>query len=59
MRLVEAFIKQIKNNSNMDIAINTSQSRYHVNDKGYYGEFGAHIFPKCSIPTWRNCGRTI
>ncbi|WP_126246894.1 tryptophan synthase subunit beta [Chitinophaga rhizosphaerae] len=34
----------------MDIAINTSQSRYHVNEKGYYGEFGGAYIPEMLYP---------
>lgn len=34
----------------MDIAINTSQSRYHVNEKGYYGNFGGAYIPEMLYP---------
>lgn len=34
----------------MDIAINTSQSRYHVNEKGYYGDFGGAYIPEMLYP---------
>lgn len=34
----------------MDIAINTTQSRYHVNEKGYYGEFGGAYIPEMLYP---------
>ncbi|GEP96394.1 tryptophan synthase subunit beta [Chitinophaga cymbidii] len=34
----------------MDIAVNTSQSRYHVNEKGYYGQFGGAYIPEMLYP---------
>lgn len=34
----------------MDIAVDTSQSRYHVNEKGYYGEFGGAYIPEMLYP---------
>ncbi|WP_346318711.1 tryptophan synthase subunit beta [Chitinophaga sp. YIM B06452] len=34
----------------MDIAVNTSQSKYHVNKKGYYGEFGGAYIPEMLYP---------
>lgn len=34
----------------MDIAVNTSQSRYHVNEKGYYGKFGGAYIPEMLYP---------
>jgi tryptophan synthase beta chain len=34
----------------MDIAVNTSQSRYHVDKKGYYGEFGGAYIPEMLYP---------
>ncbi|MGN7721423.1 tryptophan synthase subunit beta [Chitinophaga sp. 22620] len=34
----------------MDIAVNTSQSKYHVNKKGYYGDFGGAYIPEMLYP---------
>lgn len=34
----------------MDIAVDTSQSRYHVNKKGYYGQFGGAYIPEMLYP---------
>ncbi|WP_343701809.1 tryptophan synthase subunit beta [Chitinophaga sp.] len=34
----------------MDIAVNTSQSRYHVNNKGYFGNFGGAYIPEMLYP---------
>ncbi|QEH41346.1 tryptophan synthase subunit beta [Chitinophaga sp. XS-30] len=34
----------------MDIAVDTLQSRYHVNEKGYYGEFGGAYIPEMLYP---------
>ena len=34
----------------MDIAVNTSHSKYHVNDKGYYGRFGGAYIPEMLYP---------
>ncbi|WP_341841020.1 tryptophan synthase subunit beta [Chitinophaga caseinilytica] len=34
----------------MDIAVNTSHSKYHVNEKGYYGEFGGAYIPEMLYP---------
>lgn len=34
----------------MDIAVDTLQSKYHVNEKGYYGEFGGAYIPEMLYP---------
>ncbi|WP_119078910.1 tryptophan synthase subunit beta [Chitinophaga alhagiae] len=34
----------------MDIAVNTSQSKYHVNEKGYFGNFGGAYIPEMLYP---------
>lgn len=34
----------------MDIAVNTSQSKFHVDKKGYYGEFGGAYIPEMLYP---------
>jgi tryptophan synthase beta chain len=34
----------------MDIAVNTSQSKYHIDKKGYYGEFGGAYIPEMLYP---------
>ncbi|RPE09510.1 tryptophan synthase subunit beta [Chitinophaga lutea] len=34
----------------MNIAVNTSQSKYHVNEKGYFGNFGGAYIPEMLYP---------
>lgn len=34
----------------MDIAVNTKGSKYHVNEKGYYGRFGGAYIPEMLYP---------
>ncbi|MGN6509266.1 MAG: tryptophan synthase subunit beta [Chitinophaga sp.] len=34
----------------MDIAVNTSQSKYHIDKRGYYGEFGGAYIPEMLYP---------
>lgn len=34
----------------MDITIDTSHSKYHVNKKGYYGHFGGAYIPEMLYP---------
>lgn len=34
----------------MDIAVNTKGSKYHVNEKGYYGKFGGAYIPEMLYP---------
>ena len=34
----------------MEIAVNTKGSKYHVNEKGYYGSFGGAYIPEMLYP---------